>query len=359
MNERMSAPMTAVAPVRESVRIEATRDGSTSPRRHAADAWMRTMRSRAEAALDRALPAANTSPARLHEAMRYATLGGGKRVRAMLVYAAGEWAGSNRDSSVALRLDAAAVAVELIHAYSLVHDDLPCMDDDGLRRGRPSVHVAFDEATALLVGDALQSLAFEVIATASFPSGRVGARLADRIALLAAASGSRGMAGGQAIDLESVGKQLAWTELEAMHRAKTGALLRAAVLLGVSAARNVEGAVEGAVEGGVEGAVEGARDPTLDDAERVALDDFCGAIGLAFQVVDDVLDVETDSATLGKTAGKDAMNDKPTVVTVLGLDQAKALAHRLRDNADRALDALGGNIDRLRDVADFITGRAF
>ena len=323
--------------------IDATRDGSTTRRHPAADAWMRTMRSRAEAALDRALPAAITSPARLHEAMRYATLGGGKRVRAMLVYAAGEWAGSNSDASVALRLDAAAAAVELIHAYSLVHDDLPCMDDDDMRRGRPTVHVAFDEATALLVGDALQTLAFEVIATASLASGHVGARAADCIVLLAAASGSRGMAGGQAIDLESVGKQLAWTELEAMHRAKTGALLRAAVLLGASAARGVDNAVGDA----------------LDDGERAALDDFCDSIGLAFQVVDDVLDVETDSVTLGKTAGKDAMNDKPTVVTVLGLDQAKALAHRLRDNAGRALDVLGGNTERLRDVADFITRRTF
>ncbi len=309
---------------------------------------MQTMRSRVEAALDRALPPSSTVPARLHDAMRYASLGGGKRVRAMLVYAAGEWASGSSpssndsaiDSSAAARLDAAAVAVELIHAYSLVHDDLPCMDDDDLRRGRPTVHVAFDEATALLVGDALQTLAFEVIAAIASPrSGRV----AESVSLLAAASGSRGMAGGQAIDLESVGKQLAWTELEAMHRAKTGALLRAAVLLGARAALDHDDALA----------------VGLDAGRRSALDEYCGAIGLAFQVVDDVLDVETDSVTLGKTAGKDAMNDKPTVVTVLGLDQAKHLARRLRDDADRALERLGGNIDRLRDIADFITGRSF
>ena len=347
MTARMTASMNAIAAAREGLRADAAHDDATSPRRHAAELWMQAMRKRAEAALDRALPPSTTVPTRLHEAMRYATLGGGKRVRAMLVYAAGEWApewavsaidtpsaippASSSASSYASRLDAAAAAVELIHAYSLVHDDLPCMDDDDLRRGRPTVHVAYDQATALLVGDALQTLAFEVIATALPASARV----AEYVSLLAVASGSRGMAGGQAIDLESVGKPLAWPELEAMHRAKTGALLRAAVLLGASASRR------------------------LDDHERAALDDFCGAIGLAFQVVDDVLDVETDSATLGKTAGKDAMNDKPTVVTALGLSGAKALAHRLHDDADRALDRLGGNIDRLRDIADFITRRSF
>ena len=351
--------MNASERARVDIRADAARDDATHARAQAgpggelggepagkqgaAEAWMRAMRARVEAALDRALPASTTAPARLHEAMRYATLGGGKRVRATLAYAAGDWAAAGArisdDASLAARLDAAAVAVELIHAYSLVHDDLPCMDDDVLRRGRPTVHVAFDEATALLVGDALQSLAFECVA-ASAPAPEC---VAEHVALLAIASGSRGMAGGQAIDLESVGKQLAWAELEAMHRAKTGALLRTAVLLGVGAARTVCGAVDGA----------------LDDRQRAALDDFCAAVGLAFQVVDDVLDVETDSTTHGKTAGKDAMHHKPTVVTALGLSQAKALAHRLRDDADRALEALGGNVDRLRDVADFITGRSF
>jgi farnesyl diphosphate synthase len=217
-----------------------------------------------------------------------------------------------------------AAAVEVVHAYSLVHDDLPCMDDDDLRRGRPTVHVAYDEATALLVGDALQSLAFEVLAERSSSSA---------VALLARASGSLGMAGGQAIDLEAVGKPLAWPDLEVMHRAKTGALLRASVMLGATA-------------GG-----------PLASSDAAALDRYAAAVGLAFQVVDDILDVETDSATLGKTAGKDAEADKPTAVTTLGLDAAKALAARLRDEAHAALDALGGEVARLRDLAAFIIDR--
>lgn len=341
------APVNASSVVRDGSGLDTERGTQACSRRPSAQAWMQAIGRHAESVLERVLPPATTAPRRLHEAMRYATLGGGKRVRAMLVYAAAGWAAGNAaarndpsiaspgDGPAASSVDAAAAAVELIHAYSLVHDDLPCMDDDALRRGRPTVHVAYDQATALLAGDALQTLAFEVLATASPASTRVS----ECVALLAAASGSRGMAGGQAIDLESVGKQIAWTELEAMHRAKTGALLRAAVLLGASAARSLG--------------------PALDDRERAGLDDFCGAIGLAFQVVDDVLDVETDSATLGKTAGKDAMNGKPTVVTALGLTGAKALARDLREEADRALDRLGGDVDRLRDVAHFITGRSF
>ena len=292
--------------------------------------WSRAARERVEAALDHVLPAAGRSPAKLHEAMRYATLGGGKRVRAMLVYAAGEWAGVGASDEGIAHLDAAACAVELIHAYSLVHDDLPSMDDDDLRRGRPTVHVAFDEATALLVGDALQALAFEVLAKSS-AAGRVAAQ----VTLLASASGSLGMAGGQAIDLDSVGKALAWSDLEAMHRAKTGALLRASVMLGATAAH------------------------TSGDLQGAALDRYAAAVGLAFQVVDDVLDVETDSATLGKTAGKDAMHDKPTVVTTLGLERAKALAHSLHGDAGHALSELGGDARRLRDIAEFIIGRSF
>jgi len=292
--------------------------------------WMKTTRGRAEAALDRVLPAATVVPTKLHDAMRYATLGGGKRVRAMLVYAAGAWAGADGTPAGAACLDAAACAVELIHAYSLVHDDLPSMDDDDLRRGQPTVHVAYDEATALLVGDALQALAFEVLAKSSAPD-----RAAAQVALLASASGSLGMAGGQAIDLDSVGKALAWPDLEAMHRAKTGALLRAAVMLGATAVH------------------------TPGDRESDALAHYAAAVGLAFQVVDDVLDVETDSATLGKTAGKDAMHDKPTVVTTLGLDRAKTLAQTLHGEADRALSLLGDDADRLRDIADFIIGRSY
>jgi farnesyl diphosphate synthase len=297
--------------------------------------WMNATRDRTEAALARVMPKQTVVPTKLHEAMRYATLGGGKRVRAMLVYAAGAWASANGSKNAALavqlnaQLDAAACSVELIHAYSLVHDDLPAMDNDDLRRGRPTVHKAFDEATALLVGDALQALAFEVLANG--PS----AFAAKHVALLAHASGSIGMAGGQAIDLDSVGKPLSWPDLEVMHRAKTGALLRAAVVLGATAVH------------------------TPREHERLALDRYAAAVGLAFQVVDDVLDVETDSATLGKTAGKDAKDDKPTAVTTLGLGPAKALAKQLRDEADDALDALGGDVERLRDIASFIIGRSY
>ena len=294
-----------------------------------ASQWMRAARERAERALDRVLPAATMLPGKLHEAMRYATLGGGKRVRAMLVYAAGSWSAARgvAEPSRDERLDAAACAVELIHAYSLVHDDLPCMDDDDLRRGQPTVHVAYDEATALLVGDALQSLAFEVLAKTATSTAPM--------LLLAQASGSLGMAGGQAIDLDSVGKPLAWPDLEVMHRAKTGALLRASVLLGATAIRS------------------------LTDDESEALDRYAAAVGLAFQVVDDILDVETDSATLGKTAGKDAEHDKPTAVTTLGLAQAKVLAARLRDEAHDALAGLGGDVSRLRDLAAFIIDRSY
>ncbi len=289
-----------------------------------ANAWADAMRDRAERALERILPAADVTPRRLHEAMRYATLGGGKRVRALLVYAGGHWADGSGEGDA---LDRAAAAVELIHAYSLAHDDLPCMDDDDLRRGRPSLHVAFDEATALLAGDALQALAFEALVPDDAP------RVAERVRLLATASGSIGMAGGQAIDLDSVGKRLDWPTLETMHRAKTGALLRAAILLGPLSVR------------------------AIDARERDALEGFAAAIGLAFQVVDDVLDVETDSATLGKTAGKDAAHDKPTVVSTLGLVEAKALAACLRDDAYESLGRLGGDTDRLRAIADFIVAR--
>jgi farnesyl diphosphate synthase len=305
--------------------------------------WMRAARDRVERALDLVLPPATVPPCRLHEAMRYATLGGGKRVRAMLVYAAGEWASVRGHEAGAddARLDAAAAAVELIHAYSLVHDDLPCMDDDDLRRGRPTVHVAYDEATALLVGDALQSLAFEVLALSSssiVSSSTVSSSTAPLL-LLAKASGSLGMAGGQAIDLDSVGKPLAWPDLEVMHRAKTGALLRASVLLGATSGATVHGA--------------------LPAREAEALDRYAGAVGLAFQVVDDILDVETDSATLGKTAGKDAEHDKPTAVTTLGLAGAKALSARLRDEAHQALAELPGDVGRLRDLAAFIIDRSY
>jgi farnesyl diphosphate synthase len=281
-----------------------------------------------ESVLARVLPAAGIAPAKLHAAMRYATLEGGKRVRPMLAFAAGELARAKPE-----RVEVAAAAVELIHAYSLVHDDLPCMDDDVLRRGKPTVHVEYDEATALLVGDALQSLAFQLLAEHALADDpRVQL---DMVRLLAAAAGSRGMAGGQAIDLESTGRRLEVTELESMHIHKTGALIRAAVLLGAACG--------------------GAPDAAL----RERLDRYAQAVGLAFQVVDDVLDEEASSATLGKTAGKDARQGKPTYVSVMGLPRARELAQELRHNAMEALAPLGASAGRLRALADFIVLRKF
>ena len=280
-----------------------------------------------EAVLNRLLPAAQLAPARLHEAMRYATLEGGKRVRPLLVFAAGEAAEARPE-----RLEVAAAVVELVHAYSLVHDDLPCMDDDVLRRGKPTVHVEFNEATALLAGDALQSLAFQLLA--EHPLADDARTQLEMVKLLAAAAGSRGMAGGQQIDLEAVGKPLTVPELEAMHIHKTGALIRAAVLLGASC-------------GG-----------PLDAALRARLDLYAKTVGLAFQVVDDVLDHEASTATLGKTAGKDARQGKPTYVSAMGIARARGLAQELGENARQALEPLGAGALRLRELADFIVLRS-
>jgi len=290
------------------------------------DAWIADRRARVERSLDRTLAPADSHPARLHEAMRYAALGSGKRIRALLVHAAGE----ALDASAAA-LDCAASAVELIHAYSLVHDDMPCMDDDVLRRGRPTVHVAYGEALAMLVGDALQALAFEALAGAA--DRGVEARTAvSMVAELARASGSVGMAGGQAIDLASVGVALDAVALEDMHRRKTGALLAASVRLG------------------------GACGPGAA-ASMPVLSRYADAIGLAFQIVDDILDVEGDSVTLGKTAGKDAGADKPTYVSTLGLEAARALAERLRLQAHEAIAPLGSRAERLAALADRIVLR--
>jgi farnesyl diphosphate synthase len=220
----------------------------------------------------------------------------------------------------------------MIHAYSLVHDDMPCMDDDALRRGKPTVHIAYDEATALLVGDALQSQAFLVLAEADIEV-LPAARLAAMLRLLAHASGSAGMCGGQAIDLDSVGLSLTLAQLEQMHQLKTGALLRASVLLGATAGKD------------------------LDAAETAALHAYARAIGLAFQVVDDVLDATADSATLGKTAGKDAADNKPTYVSILGLEASRALAEQLRLEAHAALAPFGEKALRLRELADLIVQR--
>ncbi len=292
--------------------------------------WLTERAQHIEHVLERLLPPADLVPAQLHQAMRYAVLGGGKRVRAALVYAAGYACmrpGTVRgafDES----LDRAAAAVELVHAYSLVHDDLPCMDDDMLRRGRPTLHVQYDEATALLAGDALQPLAFDLLAQMPLASEAV----VRATRTLAQAAGSLGMAGGQAIDLASVGKTLSQQELQQMHTLKTGALLAASVKLG--------------------GLVAGAH-----ALQERSLDEYASAIGLAFQVVDDVLDVTTDTAVLGKTAGKDAAANKPTYVTLMGLEGAQSLAASLHRTARQALSPLGDASNLLGGLADFIVLR--
>ena len=285
------------------------------------EVWSRERSRRIESVLDRALAGADGSPRRLQDAMRYAALGGGKRVRALLAYGGGELTGADPDD-----VDGPAAAVELIHAYSLVHDDLPCMDDDVLRRGKPSCHVAFGEAIALLAGDALQSLAFEVLA-------RTRAREpAAQIALLAEASGVSGMAGGQAIDLTTAGERLALNELERMHALKTGALIRAAVRLGAGCGR-----------------------PMSVD-ENDALDRYASAIGLGFQIVDDVLDVEGTALSLGKTAGKDAMQRKTTYASLLGLSAARERIEALGADARAALGGFA-TARRLIELGDWVASR--
>ena len=279
-------------------------------------------RNRVHAMLERVLPPASEPPTRLHEAMRYAVLNGGKRVRAILVLATGEALGADADP-----LEPPACAVELIHAYSLVHDDLPPMDNHALRRGVPTCHCAFDEATALLVGDALQALAFEVLARS--PARDAG----EQVRILAQASGSQGMAGGQAVDLESVGKTLTLEQLEDMHLHKTGALIRASVRLGALSA--------------------GARDPDV----LARLDEYARCIGLAFQIRDDVLDVEGETATLGKTQGTDAALDKPTYPAILGLEASKAHARALHERATQALAPFGRDAGFLCALSGFIVNR--
>ena len=294
-------------------------------------AWLTAHVQRIEKALDSLLPEAAMPPQTLHEAMRYAVLGGGKRVRAALVYAAGEAAVPTAGASAAhaMALDHAAAAVELIHAYSLVHDDLPCMDNDDLRRGQPTVHIKFDEATAMLAGDALQPLAFELLAQMPVAP----ALIVQATELLARSAGSLGMAGGQAIDCASVGKSLSPEQLQTMHVMKTGAMLSASVLLG--------------------GIVSGA-----SSTARAGLESYAAAVGLAFQVADDILDVTADTATLGKTAGKDAADNKPTYVSLLGIDGARELLENLRSEACNALLPLGPSGNRLVELADYIVKRS-
>ncbi|SDL77519.1 (2E,6E)-farnesyl diphosphate synthase [Pseudomonas indica] len=282
---------------------------------------------RVDAALANLFQPSHPELERLYQAMRYSVINGGKRVRPLLVYAACE----ALDGDVG-RADGAACAVELIHAYSLVHDDLPAMDDDDLRRGQPTTHKAFDEACAILAGDGLQTLAFEVLADPRGNPREIELRLA-MITALARAAGPAGMVGGQAIDLGSVGRKLDRQALETMHRHKTGALIEASVQLGALASGQA------------------------DDIALKALHQYAQAIGLAFQVQDDILDVESDTATLGKTQGKDQANDKPTYPALLGLDAAKAYAQDLRDQALHALRAFGDAAEPLRELARFIVER--
>jgi farnesyl diphosphate synthase len=284
------------------------------------EVWTSERQRRIEDLLDSALSQVGEAPSRLLEAMRHAVLGGGKRVRPLLAYAAGELAQADPAA-----VDAPAAAVEMIHAYSLAHDDLPCMDNDVLRRGRPTCHVAFGEAMALLAGDALQARAFAMLSSMR--------DAAHACALLAEAAGAPGMAGGQAIDLLNVGKAMRLPELTAMHLLKTGALIRAAVRLGAACGH------------------------PLDDAQSSSLDRFARAAGLAFQVIDDVLDVEGSAATLGKTAGKDAAQNKPTFVALLGVDGAKRHANALREEAHDALVPFGQRARRLGEIADWIAQR--
>ena len=279
-------------------------------------------RARIGGVLETLLEAQEGSVERLDAAMRYAVLGNGKRLRPVLVYMAGTSLGASEED-----LDPAAAAVELIHAYSLVHDDLPAMDDDELRRGQPTVHRAFDEASAILAGDALQALAFEVLARAGHP------RLAAMVRTLAQAAGRQGMVAGQAVDLMAMGGELNAEALANMHRHKTGALIRAAVRLGALTA------------------------VPESDARVSALDDYAAAIGLAFQIHDDILDVTGDTLTLGKTSGADAARDKPTYPALLGLDGARAKAQGLLDEALEALAPLGDAGAPLAELARYMIER--
>ncbi len=284
-------------------------------------------RSRIETVLDRYLALPDSGTARLRDAMRYSALNGGKRLRPTLVYLTGESLGAALEE-----LDAAAAAVELIHVYSLVHDDLPAMDDDDLRRGRPTCHRAFDEATAILVGDALQALAFEVLADEANGHQQPAARLA-MIRVLAQAAGTSGMAGGQAVDLAAVGQNLTVAAIENMHRRKTGALIEGSVLLGALAAGVTQG-------------------PRLEGLRRFGAD-----IGLAFQIQDDILDVEGDPSMLGKTTGADAAHNKPTYVSTAGLAPARDRARHLHDSAIAALQPLGSSGTPLAELAHFVVSR--
>jgi farnesyl diphosphate synthase len=290
-------------------------------------ARLRAYQDRIEAVLDAALPSSDEIPERLHAAQRYSVLGGGKRLRPLLVYCTGEALGLD-----VAALDAPAAAIELIHAYSLVHDDLPAMDDDDLRRGRPTTHRAFDEATAILAGDSLQVLAFSLLSHARHEAISAQSRLV-MIQILADASGTAGMAGGQALDLGAVGRELDLEELESMHRRKTGALIRASVLIAAAGA------------------------PDLPAKSRDALDGYAQDIGLAFQIQDDILDVEGDAQELGKNVGMDAARSKPTYVSLLGLEEAKKRAQALKNRASERLAGLGPRAHILSWLASYVVDR--
>ncbi len=286
-------------------------------------------RTRIDALLAGSLPAAGVEPVRLHQAMHYASLNGGKRVRPLLAYLTGRTLGADEAD-----IDAVALSVELIHAYSLVHDDLPAMDDDDLRRGRPTCHIAFDEATAILAGDALHTLAFSVLCRHPLSATAAPQRL-DMLQLLTEASGSLGMGGGQAIDLEASGKQLQLDDLATMHRMKTGALIRASVQMSALC--------------------HGQPDPAIESA----LTEYADAIGLAFQVKDDILDVEGDTDTLGKPQGSDLANEKSTYPALLGLDGAKAKAEELLAQSLHALAKLPYNTRLLAEFAAYVVRRDY
>jgi farnesyl diphosphate synthase len=314
-----AAPASAAAQLTETVAAAHDGEAALAP-------WMRLHQQRFEALAAASLPTESVEPRRLHAAMRYAVLDGGKRIRPLLVYAAGEFSGAEAGA-----LDRVALAVEYVHAYSLVHDDMPCMDDDVLRRGKPTVHVAFDEATAMLAGDALQAEAFRVLGDAPLAAA---ARL-ELVRELARAAGTAGMCGGQAIDLDAAGRQLDVGQLEQMHRMKTGALLRASVMMGAHAGR-------------------------LEPPALAALERYAEAVGLAFQIVDDILDVDASSAELGKTAGKDEVQNKATYVTLLGLPAARQRAAQLHRAACAALESVdpqGARSKRLLQLAGVVVER--
>lgn len=287
--------------------------------------WQAQAQAQTELLLARLMPSENQLPQSLHETMRYAALDGGKRLRPLLVLAASELGEAVPDA-----VEAAMAAIELIHVYSLVHDDMPAMDNDSLRRGRPTCHIRYGEAAALLAGDALQTLAFDLL---SRPTALPPQRQLHMLSTLARASGSLGMAGGQAIDLANVGRSITQSELEQMHSLKTGALIRAAATLG------------------------GLSCPDLTDNDLQRLDRYAARLGLAFQVIDDVLDCEADTATLGKTAGKDADNNKPTYVKLMSLSAARQYAETLVAEALETLEPFGSRAAHLRGLAQFVTAR--